>query len=729
MFMKIFTVLIIGFNNIFITPQNIKNDKITTQSLIRNKRQSNKVYDFEIRNLKKIRFLTERQDHDLLKVEIRTEENINANIDKQLPNLKNVKIFSLEFNAELVNNRIKQKDFQKITNTYGTKIDTSGLNFYTWMINIPNKTIRIKAQGTELLTFEHDDTNNYRLNKTNNFEIEIEKDSTDIELPTTTTDFDGNHNYNDVVDNLDYLMIHRGDFDKFNYSYLYWTPVFNFIDTLEKGYYKEFTIKNHGFKDESYFYHKTSTILPNSEIIDPTNATKIEVIKKIKKRLNEKINNLAGVNNAIEGIDYNTEIKDNDNNYLDDSTTFDLTTDNVADRTFTVKFTAIETSTQLQGTNTIKMVIPKQDDNNDNVLKIKAFNKTLIAGNNYLQLLHGENEIWKYDTTRANDYYLIKYLFGTLNYLNVKFSFLRYDPDLKNDIYLYFKNNIPSINNSDYKNVFDEIYEILGNFFASLFYATFDMDEKTHTEIDFKGVGNYNKDYFIQIGFFYRSLITFYPKKYLINITGNSELLLRSYFFTFDKKTHQENYNTIKNNNSIYQIDFNVLKSYDNKLIKLSVSKTANSINYLNTDIDIRYGINIFTLTFPLYHKQNTANYNFKIYDFNVLNSTAFIPDGSTNSEWDDLIPPPNCKYSGRWIPTFNDIGCAIQNAGIKMLNWMLIASQIITILRPLAIIAKATVNFSTAIFPVFKTVPAFYYTFQFLIGFAIFLMILRIFV
>ncbi|WP_342223790.1 hypothetical protein [Spiroplasma endosymbiont of Asaphidion curtum] len=286
MFMKIFTVLTISFNNIFTIPQNINNDKTTVNSLIRNKRQNNKVYDFEIRNLEKIRFLTERQDHDLLKVEIRTEDNINANIDKQLPNLKNVKIFSLEFNAELVNNRIKQKDFQKITNTYGTKIDTSGLNFYTWMISVPNKTIRIKTQGTELLTFEHGSTNNYRLNNTNDFNIEIEKDSTNIDLPITTTKFDGNHKYNDVIDNLDYLMIHRGDFDKFNYSYLYWTPVFNFIDTLEKGYYKEFTIKNHGFKDESYFYHKTSTILPNSEIIDPTNATKIEVIKKIKKRLN-----------------------------------------------------------------------------------------------------------------------------------------------------------------------------------------------------------------------------------------------------------------------------------------------------------------------------------------------------------------------------------------------------------------------------------------------------------
>ncbi|WP_339024838.1 hypothetical protein [Spiroplasma endosymbiont of Agriotes lineatus] len=47
----------------------------------------------------------------------------------------------------------------------------------------------------------------------------------------------------------------------------------------------------------------------------------------------------------------------------------------------------------------------------------------------------------------------------------------------------------------------------------------------------------------------------------------------------------------------------------------------------------------------------------------------------SNNSEWDDLIPPANCKYSGRWIPTFNDVSCAIQNASIKMLNWMLTAS------------------------------------------------------
>ncbi|WP_346350383.1 hypothetical protein [Spiroplasma endosymbiont of Calodromius spilotus] len=624
--MKIFTVLIISFNNIFTIPQNINNDKSTAQSLIRSKRQNNESYEL---NLKKSKLTLKSSKDDNSKWNQKWEIKVNVENEFMPKNLPpRMKLNDWEFyvdkNDKITLPILKSLEYDLNWEKNSEPRYWENKDFLSYQ-NKKLKNIKMKVQ-------EWDKNERYAKWKILEFNAQSEiKPSTDIDLPEKTTKFDGNHNYNDVVDNLDYLMIHRGDFDKFNYSYLYWTPVFNFIDILEKGYYKEFTIKNHGFKDESYFYHKTSS----------------------------------------------------DKNVV-----------------------------------------------NENVLKIKAFNKTLIAGNKYLQLIHGENEIWKYGTTNSNDYYLIKYLFGTLNYLNVRFSFLRYDPDLKNDIYLYFKNNIPSINNSDYKNVFNEIYEILGNFFASLFYATFDMDEKTHTEIDFKGVENYKKNYFIQIGFFYRSLITFYPKKYLVNIIGNSELLLRSYFFTFDKKMHQDNYNAINNTNSIYQIDFNVLKSYDNKLIALPTNKTANSINYLNTDIDIRYGINIFTLTFPLYHKGNISNYNFKIYDFNVLNSTAFIPDGSNNSEWDDLIPPPaNCKYSGRWILTFNDIGCAIQNAGIKMINWILTASQIITILRPLAIIAKATVNFSTAIFPVFKTVPAFYYTFQFLIGFAIFLMILRIFV
>ncbi|WP_342189838.1 hypothetical protein [Spiroplasma endosymbiont of Dilophus febrilis] len=401
MFMKIFTVLTISLNNIFTIPQNINNDEITTQSLIRTKRQNNKIYNFEIKNLQKVRFhFGDRETWPttrLIEVNIKKEDNINLN--EKLPEFKNLNDFTFKFiQSEFSNNKNKQDEIRQLITTYGTKVGKK-----EWVIN---KKITIKAQGTNLNDYKQDDnTTDYSLICTNDFEIEIKKDSTDIDLPETTINFDGNHKYSDVIDNLDYLMIHRGDFDKFNYSYLYWTPVFNFINTLEKEYYKEFTIKNHGFKNESYFYHKTSS---------------------------------------------------------------------------------------------------SKDEINTNILKIKAFNKTLIAGNNYLQLLHSESEIWKYDTANDNDYYLIKYLFGTLNYLNVKFSFLRYDPELKNDIYLYFKNNIPSINNSEYKNVFDEIYEILGNFFSSLFYATFDMDEKTHTEIDFKGVDNYNKNYFIQIGFFYR---------------------------------------------------------------------------------------------------------------------------------------------------------------------------------------------------------------------------------
>jgi hypothetical protein len=59
------------------------------------------------------------------------------------------------------------------------------------------------------------------------------------------------------------------------------------------------------------------------------------------------------------------------------------------------------------------------------------------------------------------------------------------------------------------------------------------MDEKTHTEIDFKGIENYKKNYFIQIGFFYRSLITFYPQKYLINVTGKLGIITKKLFFYF----------------------------------------------------------------------------------------------------------------------------------------------------------------------------------------------------
>ncbi|WP_339025337.1 hypothetical protein [Spiroplasma endosymbiont of Agriotes lineatus] len=52
MFMKIFTAIIISFNNIFTIPQNINNDKIITQSLIRNKRESKETYVLNLSNVK-----------------------------------------------------------------------------------------------------------------------------------------------------------------------------------------------------------------------------------------------------------------------------------------------------------------------------------------------------------------------------------------------------------------------------------------------------------------------------------------------------------------------------------------------------------------------------------------------------------------------------------------------------------------------------------------------------
>ncbi|WP_375315251.1 hypothetical protein [Spiroplasma endosymbiont of Tipula paludosa] len=52
MFMKIFTVLTISFNNIFTIPSNINNDKTTTQSLIRNKRQNNESYELKLSSAK-----------------------------------------------------------------------------------------------------------------------------------------------------------------------------------------------------------------------------------------------------------------------------------------------------------------------------------------------------------------------------------------------------------------------------------------------------------------------------------------------------------------------------------------------------------------------------------------------------------------------------------------------------------------------------------------------------
>ncbi|WP_339024915.1 hypothetical protein [Spiroplasma endosymbiont of Agriotes lineatus] len=100
MFMKIFTVLIIGFNNIFTIPQKINNDKTTTQ-LIRNKRQSNKVYNFEIKGLKKVKFLILKNNNQLFVVNIDKKDNINLN--EKPPEIKDLDTFTFWFTKEFEN--------------------------------------------------------------------------------------------------------------------------------------------------------------------------------------------------------------------------------------------------------------------------------------------------------------------------------------------------------------------------------------------------------------------------------------------------------------------------------------------------------------------------------------------------------------------------------------------------------------------------------------------------
>ncbi|WP_346350387.1 hypothetical protein [Spiroplasma endosymbiont of Calodromius spilotus] len=219
--MKIFTVLIISFNNIFTIPQNINNDEITTQSLIRNKRQNNQIYEKEVKleNLKEVEIENIQQHHDELKIIIKVPININKkNLEEVLKERPKPTNDKLEFitPAFSKNNEIR-KNIEDLTGKYG-KIINQNNNRKTYKIQ--------KFIQLEMTINYYDHSSGYRIeiNPRKTFIIKTEKDTTDIDLPEITKKFDGNHNYNDVVDNLDYLMIHRGDFDKFNYSYLYWTP-------------------------------------------------------------------------------------------------------------------------------------------------------------------------------------------------------------------------------------------------------------------------------------------------------------------------------------------------------------------------------------------------------------------------------------------------------------------------------------------------------------------------
>ncbi|WP_338981748.1 hypothetical protein [Spiroplasma endosymbiont of Eupeodes luniger] len=454
-----------------------------------------------------------------------------------------------------------------------------------------------------------------------------EKDDEQL-LPTAITKSDGEYQYNQFQDKLDYLMIQRRDFDKFNYSYLYWVPIFNFFDDNFK-YMSEISIKLNGFKQNSKF-------------------------------------NLSRKNSYPPG--------------------------------FIEKVIFRELSFSSFG----------------DVITIKTEHGSIVGYNEFLE--NGKS-LWRSGSETSFGGNFINTFFGQVNYYGNTFHFLRYDDKLKTDFKDFMLHYQEDLTIDFINDLFNKIYKVLGGFFTQFFYASFDMDASTYVELDYKGMQQIPKNV-LQMGFFYRSLITFYPKQYLINfgstIENSKNMIFRSYFFVKDKQT-ANGFNTGK---SSYKIDFNVLKAYDNQLW----NATSNKLHFYNAKVDVMYGINIFTLTFPLYKKKNeSTEYHYSLYDFNILNSTAFI-GGGISGDMNDLIPTPNCSYWG----LFSAISCGIQHASVGVLNWLLGLSGINLLIRPIADIAKTTINFTKTAFPVFEVVPTFQMLFEFVVPLAILLMILK---
>ncbi|WP_215825520.1 hypothetical protein [Spiroplasma endosymbiont of 'Nebria riversi'] len=416
-------------------------------------------------------------------------------------------------------------------------------------------------------------------------------------------------------------MTQRRDFDKFNYSYLYWVPIFNFFDNNFK-YISEMSIELNGFKQNSKF-----TLIRSFE---PENSL-----------------------------------------YFFDSLEFSGFSD-----VFRIEISLGAVTFYLNDEQLIKFI-----------------------------LLDG----WTED--------FINVFFGQINYYGNTFYFLRYDNKLKTDFKDFMFFYLKDLSNQYYFSLFDKIYKVLGGFFKQFFYASFDMDAYAYVGLSYNGMQEIPKNV-LQTGFFYRSLITFYPKQYLINfgstIENSKNRIFRSYFFVKDKQIA----NGFNIGKSSYQIDFNVLKAYDNQLWNVN----NNKLHFYNAKVDVMYGINIFTLTFPLYKKKNESiEYHYSLYDFNILNSTAFI-GGGVSGNMHDLIPTPNCSYWG----LFSAISCGIQHSSVRMLNWLLGLSGINLLIRPLADIVKKTINFTKTAFPVFEVIPAFQMLFEFVVSLALLLMILK---
>ncbi|WP_338982026.1 hypothetical protein [Spiroplasma endosymbiont of Eupeodes luniger] len=533
-----------------------------------------------------------------------------------LPNFPALQKQFYVYNSEFTNLYNKNGVFKKIN---GYRVDSSTYDVRSyWLDEIVNVKISFKKVSSV-----------YRIIS---FFAEMpslpEKDN-EQPLPKEINKNDGEYQYTQFQDKLDYLMIQRRDFDKFNYSYLYWVPIFNFFDDNFK-YMSEMSIKLNGFKQNSKFNLSRENSYPKPDMME----------KVIFRELS---------------------------------------------------FSSFS-----------------------DVITIKTEYGSIVGYNEFLE--NGKS-LWKSGSQKSFGEDFINTFFGQINYYGNTFHFLRYDDKLKSDFkdfILYYQKNLTI----DFINgLFNKIYKVLGEFFVQFFYASFDMDASTYVELDYKGMQQIPKNV-LQMGFFYRSLITFYPKQYLINfgstLQNSKNMIFRSYFFVKDKQI-ANGFNTGKNS---YQIDFNVLKAYDNQLWNV----TSNKLHFYNTKVDAMWGVNIFTLTFPLYKKKSeSTKYHYSLYDFNILNSTAFI-GGGISGNMHDLIPTPNCSYWG----LFSAISCGIQHASVSMLNWLLGISGINLLIHPLADIAKTTINFTKTALPVFEVIPAFQMLFEFVVRLAILLMILK---
>ncbi|WP_215826742.1 hypothetical protein [Spiroplasma endosymbiont of 'Nebria riversi'] len=134
---------------------------------VEQKNNKNKTYDFEIRDVEKMNFWFLNSTNSIAEVNIYKKDN--SNLNEKLPELKNLNDFTFRFTKELQNNQDKQEKIRNLITTYGQKIKENS-TYKTWVIN---KKITIKAQGTNLTNFkDFFDKTNYRLNETNNFQIE-----------------------------------------------------------------------------------------------------------------------------------------------------------------------------------------------------------------------------------------------------------------------------------------------------------------------------------------------------------------------------------------------------------------------------------------------------------------------------------------------------------------------------------------------------------------------------